>query len=100
VAQPAATAALDTLTDALARWLADWQWQRPRGGQTLWVRLPGVDARGFAQTVLRHGVAVVPEPLLSPDPRGGDHLRLPFVAPADQLIQAGNGLADAWTTHL
>jgi DNA-binding transcriptional MocR family regulator len=93
-------ASLDTLTNELARWLPDWQWQRPRGGQTLWVRLPGVDARGFAQTALRHGVAVVPEPLLSPDPRGGDHLRIPFVVPADQLIQAVQGLADAWTTLL
>jgi DNA-binding transcriptional MocR family regulator len=93
-------AALDTLTGALARWLPDWQWQRPCGGQTLWVRLPGIDARGFAQTALRHGIAVIPQPLLSPDPGGGDHLRMPFVAPADQLVQAVQRLADAWTAHL
>jgi DNA-binding transcriptional MocR family regulator len=71
----------------------------PCGGQTLWVRLPGVDAPAFAQTALRHGVAVVPEPLLSPDPRGGDHLSIPFVAPPDQLVRAVDRLADAWTAH-
>jgi DNA-binding transcriptional MocR family regulator len=94
-------AALDALSDALARWLSDWQWQRLCGEQTLWVRRsrrrrPWLCPDRPAPRRRRHPR----EPLLSPDPRGGPHLSIPFVAPADQLIQAVQRLAGAWIAHL
>jgi DNA-binding transcriptional MocR family regulator len=61
-------ASLDALTEALARLLPDWRWRRPDGGQTLWVRLPGADARALhpdrpAPRRRRHpGAAAQPRP--------------------------------------
>jgi DNA-binding transcriptional MocR family regulator len=60
------------------------------------VKLPYGDATGFAQIALRHGVAVVPGPLASPDGRGADRLRLPFVHDAETMTEGIQRLARAW----
>ena len=55
----------DALSGALSEHLPEWTWDRPRGGCTLWVRLPSGDARAFGQVAQRCGVNVVPGPVLS-----------------------------------
>jgi DNA-binding transcriptional MocR family regulator len=76
--------------------LPSWSWTPPAGGLSLWVKLPHGDATGFAQIALRHGVAVVPGPLASPDSGGADRLRLPFVHDAETMTEGVQRLARAW----
>jgi DNA-binding transcriptional MocR family regulator len=79
--------------------LPSWSWTPPAGGLSLWVRLPHGDATGFAQIALRHGVAVVPGPLASPDSAGADRLRLPFVHDAETMTEGVERLARAWRAY-
>jgi DNA-binding transcriptional MocR family regulator len=108
----------DALTRALRAALPGWTWPEPDGGLTLWVRLPAnqPDSGAFAQTALRHGVAVVPGRLLSAsggasagasggasegaDASAGpgparEYLRLAFAQPPDVLAEAAAALARA-----
>lgn len=90
---------LDRVEAAIAAAGTGWEWCRPSGGQSLWVRLPGADASAFAQLAIRHGVSIIPGPLLSPTGAGGDRFRLPFVAPPKQLETAVELLARAWRSY-
>ena len=86
----------DHLRAELARHLPVWQAPAVRGGQTLWVRLPRGDGASFAQTALRHGVAVLPGTGLDADGRSEQYVRLHFLAPPDDLSEAVRRLAAAW----
>jgi DNA-binding transcriptional MocR family regulator len=86
----------DHLCAELRRTLPEWTFEPADGGQTLWVRLPRGDAGSFAQAALRHGVAVLPGGYLDPSGRSADRLRLPFVAPPEDLTAAVSALAGAW----
>lgn len=79
--------------------LPSWSWTPPAGGLSLWVRLPHGDATAFAQVALRHGVAVVPGSLASPDASGADHLRLPFVHDTETMTEGMRRLARAWRAY-
>jgi DNA-binding transcriptional MocR family regulator len=92
----------DALTDALQAHLPRWTWPVPDGGLTLWVRLPEpaaypgyADGGTFAQSALRHGVAVVPGRLLSVSAGGSAnaHIRLAFTLPPAILAAAAAALA-------
>jgi DNA-binding transcriptional MocR family regulator len=89
----------DHLRTELARLLPDWQVPAVPGGQTLWARLPHGDGTSFAQTALRHGIAVLPGTGL--DANGGStaYVRLHFLAPQDVLSEAGHRLATAWRVY-
>jgi DNA-binding transcriptional MocR family regulator len=87
------------MTRLLKSLLPSWSWTPPAGGLTLWVKLPHGDATGFAQVALRHGVAVVPGPLASPDSSGTDRLRLPFVHEPDTMAEGMQRLARAWRAY-
>jgi DNA-binding transcriptional MocR family regulator len=87
------------LATLLEKHLPSWSWTPPAGGLSLWVRLPHGDATGFAQAALRHGVAVVPGPLASPDSGGSDRLRLPFVHDAETMTEGVKRLARAWQAY-
>ncbi len=87
---------LDRVEAAIRAAGTGWEWERPPGGQSLWVRLPGGDASAFAQVAIRHGVSVIPGPLVSPNGAGGDRFRLPFVADPEVLETAVELLARAW----
>lgn len=89
----------EVLAGALRRALPSWRWREPAGGLSVWVRLPGGrDAGAFAQTALRHGVAVATAEALSAHPeRHADHLRLSFSAPPVVLTEGVRRLAEAWT---
>ncbi|MEV6330313.1 PLP-dependent aminotransferase family protein [Streptomyces sp. NPDC051909] len=83
----------------LARRLPDWHCPPAAGGQTLWVRLPYGDGVSFAQTALRHGVAVLPGSTM--DALGGStrRLRLHFLLPPATLTEAVSRLASAWAEY-
>jgi DNA-binding transcriptional MocR family regulator len=89
----------DHLCARLRADLPEWEFTPAMGGQTLWVRLPGVDAASFAQVALRHGVAVLPGGFLDPTGGSGDRLRLPFTAEPDVIDSAVAGLAAAWRAY-
>ena len=91
---------LDRLTKLLSRHLPDWSWDAPAGGLSLWVRLPQGDANSFAQAALRHGVAVVPGSLASPDGGCAEHLRLPYVLDAEPMREGVERLARAWEAYV
>ncbi|WP_206051077.1 PLP-dependent aminotransferase family protein [Nocardioides speluncae] len=76
--------------------LPDWRWQPPAGGSALWIELPGVDARVFAQVALRYGVEVVPG--ASTDTAGihDSFVRLPFTFPEATLTEVVARLTKAW----
>ncbi|MET8508245.1 PLP-dependent aminotransferase family protein [Streptomyces sp. NPDC004787] len=83
----------------LARRLPDWHCPPAAGGQTLWVGLPYGDGVSFAQSALRHGVAVLPGSTM--DALGGStrRLRLHFLLPPATLTEAVSRLASAWAEY-
>ena len=88
-----------SLSDALSEHLPDWTWDVPRGGCTLWVRMPAGDARALGQIAQRCGVNVVPGQVLSAEGRHADRLRLPFVHEPDVIAEAVRRLAVAWEIY-
>jgi DNA-binding transcriptional MocR family regulator len=82
---------------ALDDQLPAWRWREPRGGLSLWVRLPG-PAGPFVRRARRHGVEVAPPEPLSPSDGHADHIRLSFDAPVPVLEEAVIRLARAWHT--
>ena len=98
------TRKLDGLTALLREHLPKWTWRRPGGGLLLWVRLPRGNATELAQVALRHGVAIVPGSVNSPDGGFADYVRLPFVQEPEAIEDGVKRLARAWleyeaTTH-
>ncbi|MEV5749527.1 PLP-dependent aminotransferase family protein [Actinoallomurus sp. NPDC052308] len=89
----------DHLRAELARRLPRWEAPPARGGQTLWVRLPYGDGASFAQTAMRHRVAVLPGGGLDPSGGSTDHIRIHFLAPPDVLTEAVRRLAEAWHAY-
>lgn len=89
----------DHLRAELAMHLPEWDVPAVPGGQTLWVGLPRGDGDSFAQSALRHGVAVLPGSGLDPSGRGRDHLRIHFCAPPAELTEAVLRLAKTWRTY-
>jgi DNA-binding transcriptional MocR family regulator len=55
----------ELLAALLGEHLPDWTFRVPSGGLFLWTKLPSGDARELSQTSLRHGVVVLPGPVMS-----------------------------------
>lgn len=89
----------DHLHTELTRRLPNWQVHPVPGGQTLWVRLPDGDGDAFAQTALRHGVAVLPGSGLDASGGGREFIRIHFLAAPETLTEAVRGLATAWHAY-
>jgi DNA-binding transcriptional MocR family regulator len=81
------------LQSALAAHLPDWQPTHPRGGTSLWVRLPGPFATNLALLAPGAGVRIAPGPRFGPDGTMESYLRLPFTMPPDALRVAVHRLA-------
>jgi DNA-binding transcriptional MocR family regulator len=90
---------LDELTSLLEEHVPTWEWCRPAGGVSLWVRLPEGSAVDFAEVALRHGVAVVPGPHFCPDDGCQDRLRIPFCLDRVRLESGVRRLARAWAAY-
>jgi DNA-binding transcriptional MocR family regulator len=78
--------------------LPDWELFEPRGGLSLWVRLPGADATDFAMVAAEHGVVVRPGPVFSPDGGCREYLRLAVGEEPERLREGISRLAAAWAT--
>jgi DNA-binding transcriptional MocR family regulator len=89
----------DVLRAELGRHLPSWDVPAVPGGQTLWVRLPRGDGTSFAQTAMRHGVAVLPGTGLDVSGQSESHLRLHFLLTSDELAEAVRRLAAAWDAY-
>jgi DNA-binding transcriptional MocR family regulator len=87
----------DLMAALLSERLPDWEFSKPQGGLFLWVRLPGGDARYFAQCAARHGVAVTPGSIFASDESYTDFLRIPFVLDEQSIDIGVERLATAWT---
>lgn len=88
------------LGSLLSDLLPTWSWSMPRGGLSLWVRLPVGNARDLAAEGHRHGVAVLPGATMSPEHSFDGHLRLVISRPPDVLTDGMRRLAAAWEIYL
>ncbi|MCW2940025.1 MAG: transcriptional regulator, GntR family with aminotransferase domain [Actinomycetia bacterium] len=88
-------ASRDALAAALRERLPDWEFPLPRGGMSIWARLPAPVAAPLAEAGIRHGVRTVPGPAFGADGMLDDYLRLPYVLPPDVLREAVERLAAA-----
>jgi len=89
----------DLLVSLLRRQLPDWKFRVPSGGIFLWVKLPSGCAREFAQVALRHGVAVLPGPVMSATEIHARFLRLPFLGTPAILKSGVARLVTAWRDY-
>jgi DNA-binding transcriptional MocR family regulator len=90
------TAQLGTAEELLHARLPEWEWQRPRGGPSLWIRLPRPGANAFTQLAARHGVTVLPESALESRPGQDQHLRVVYARDPAVMEQGVERLASAW----
>jgi len=84
------------LRDALEGRLPEWQLHTPRGGYSLWVRLPHGTGDELAAAAMTRGVAIASGSASAPEDRFLDHVRLCFSPPPDLLLEAVDRLAAAW----
>jgi DNA-binding transcriptional MocR family regulator len=89
----------DHLYHQLVEALPTWEVPTVEGGQCLWVRLPHGDGVSFAQTALRHGLAVLPGTGLDITGAGAPFIRLHFRAHPEALTQAAHRLTRAWSDY-
>lgn len=85
-------ARLDALATAIATHLPECSYAMPRGGTSVWLRLPaGLDDSVVAELALSNGVAVLPGRLFTIGEPGHPHLRLGFgaidVAQVDEAVR-------------
>ncbi|MFF1817392.1 PLP-dependent aminotransferase family protein [Kribbella sp. NPDC058245] len=87
------------LTGLLAQHLPTWHYPKVDGGQVLWIRLPTGDGNSFAQTALRHGIAVLPGAGLDLTGNSNHHIRLHFHTPEPTLTESVTRLTTAWHAY-
>ena len=90
---------LALLEQLLHGMLPDWRWRRPKGGLSIWARLPAGSASELAQVAARGGVLIAPGPLMSPAGRFDEFIRLPFDHEPTVLKEGVQRLASAWRTY-
>lgn len=89
----------DLLVSLLRKQLPDWKFRVPAGGVFLWVKLPSGCAREFAQVALRHGVALLPGPVMSATEIHARFLRIPFLGTPAVLKSGVARLVTAWRDY-
>ncbi|MBX9402603.1 PLP-dependent aminotransferase family protein [Lysobacter sp. BMK333-48F3] len=87
----------DALAHAIEERLPDWRFRLPEGGMTLWLQLPGGSATQLAAQLETVGVHVPPGPMFSVEGGNDRWLRIPYVRPEEELIEAVARIADAWS---
>ncbi|RZT15395.1 DNA-binding transcriptional MocR family regulator [Kribbella sp. VKM Ac-2569] len=89
----------DHLHTELTQALPTWQTTPLTGGQCLWARLPYGDGTSFAQTALRHGLAILPGSGLDVTGASDAYVRLHFRARPEDLTEAVRRLTNAWSAY-
>lgn len=90
---------LALMEDLLHGMLPDWYWRRPKGGLSIWARLPAGSSAELAQVAGRRGVLITPGPLMSPTGRFDEFIRLPFDHESAVLREGVWRLASAWESY-
>ncbi len=91
--------AADLVVDRLRRDFPDWTFQAPRGGMSVWARLPGgTSSTAFAAHAARHGVAIASGRQFCPSDADCPSVRIPFTIDVDVLGEGMRRLAVAWST--
>jgi DNA-binding transcriptional MocR family regulator len=93
-------ARLGAVEAAMSDLLPEWRWRPLEAGLSLWVRLPGPEASGFARLARAMGVAVVPGPVVSAARGFDDHIRLALVHEPEVMREAVARLAEAWRVYV
>lgn len=88
----------DALAQAIKQRLPDWRFRLPEGGLTLWLRLPHGSATQLAANLQAAGVHVAPGPMFSVDGGADNWLRIAYVRPEEELIEAVERIARVWST--
>ncbi|MGH3010229.1 MAG: PLP-dependent aminotransferase family protein [Gaiellaceae bacterium] len=90
---------LTLLEELLGRYLPEWEWRRPQGGLSLWVRLPDGSSTELAQIAHRRGVSIAPGSVMSTTGRFDEFVRLSFDHEEVVLEEAIRRLAGAWKAY-
>jgi DNA-binding transcriptional MocR family regulator len=90
---------LELVSQLLADVLPSWEWRRPKGGPSLWIRLPAGTASAYAQVAMRYGVEVIPGDVMSPTGEDQRYLRFPYSAEPPVLEETVRRLAQAWAAY-
>lgn len=92
-------ARLRLLQRLMAEHLPDWKAEPPRGGLSLWARLPLGSAGALARVAAAHGVSVAGSAAFAASVAPDDHIRIPFTAPDEVLVEAIARLGAAWREY-
>ena len=84
----------DALAHAIGERLPQWRFRLPEGGMTLWLQLPDGSATQLAANLETVGVHVPPGPMFSVEGGNDRWLRIPYVRPEEELIEAVGRIAD------
>ncbi|MBO1902863.1 PLP-dependent aminotransferase family protein [Leucobacter weissii] len=87
---------LELLRGLLAEHLPEWEYRPPRGGLSLWARLPSGSAEEVIARAAMRGVAVAGSDAFAATASNDDHIRLPFTAPDSSLEEGLRRLGEAW----
>jgi DNA-binding transcriptional MocR family regulator len=91
-----AAAHMHALLAALRRELPEWDVAPADGGWSLWISVPAGSGAAFAQTALRHGVAIASGGASSPDDAFPEYVRICYGPSPPLLEEAARRLATAW----
>ena len=86
----------EVLAEALRAELPEWEFEEPRGGWSLWVKLPLPIADELCAAAARRGVAIATGSNTAPDDLFLDHVRLCFPAEPPLLVEAVRRMRLAW----
>lgn len=90
---------LRLLQEQMAQHLPEWHYDAPRGGLSLWAQLPAGSASAVARIAATHGVSVAGSAAFAASALPDDHIRIPFTAPDDVLIEGIRRLGTAWREY-
>lgn len=77
---------LEATLEALSEYAPHWEYERPAGGPSLWIRVPGVNADRFAERAEAAGAPVAPGTAFEVVPgAASDRFRLPFYLPSEDM---------------
>ncbi|MFT4260478.1 PLP-dependent aminotransferase family protein [Microbacterium sp.] len=90
---------LRLLQSLMAEHLPEWTSTPPRGGLSLWARLPVGSADALSRVAAAHGVSVAGSAAFAASTAGDDHIRIPYTAPDAVLAEAIVRLGAAWREY-
>ncbi|MFF1539299.1 PLP-dependent aminotransferase family protein [Microbacterium sp. NPDC058269] len=90
---------LRLLQSLMAEHVPEWTVEPPRGGLSLWVRLPAGSAAALARTAAAHGVSIAGSAAFAVSVSPDDHIRIPFTAPDEVLAEGVRRLGAAWREY-